>query len=136
MSNQSAASKKVWPAAVPAQSQNTSMSSSTSAGMSFSAKASSASTDVKRIPFEFHIPRWDELPGIDLYMDQVIALIHSSLGKFFALIGLPPLTKSMINNYVKDGLLSRPEHKKYGKDHLAILGKVDEIRGLLLDIST
>lgn len=121
MSNQSAASKKVWPAAVPAQSQNTSMSSSTSAGMSFSAKASSASTDVKRIPFEFHIPRWDELPGIDLYMDQVIALIHSSLGKFFALIGLPPLTKGMINNYVKARIIDAPVNKKYGRLSLAMI---------------
>lgn len=36
----------------------------------------------ENISLEFRIPRWDELPNIDLYMDQVIAFIHSGLGKF------------------------------------------------------
>ena len=27
----------------------------------------------------------------------------------------------MINNYVKDGVLPRPEQKKYSRDHLALL---------------
>ena len=25
---------------------------------------------------EFHLPRWEELPNFDLYMDQVITLIE------------------------------------------------------------
>jgi len=32
-----------------------------------------------------------------------------------------PLTSSMINNYVKDGVMPRPEHKKYNRDHLTVL---------------
>ena len=28
---------------------------------------------------EFHIPRWEELPNIDLYMDQVVSLIEETL---------------------------------------------------------
>ena len=36
---------------------------------------------------DFHIPRWQELPALDLYMDQVIAFIEGSLGSFFASVG-------------------------------------------------
>ncbi|MDO4741631.1 MAG: DUF1836 domain-containing protein, partial [Eubacteriales bacterium] len=31
------------------------------------------------------------------------------------------ITKSMVNNYVKHGLLARPEGKKYAREHLAAL---------------
>ena len=72
----------------------------------------------------FHIPRWEELPNIDLYTDQVVSLIEESL------IVLVPLkdskkdkfiTKTMINNYVKQGILKSPINKKYGKSHIAKL---------------
>ena len=45
----------------------------------------------------FHIPRWEELPAVDLYMEQVITLIHSNLGAFFEQVGIQPITKNMIN---------------------------------------
>ena len=50
---------------------------------------------------KFHIPRWEELPAIDLYMDQVISFTYASLGEFFDSACISPLTKSMVNNYVK-----------------------------------
>ena len=75
----------------------------------------------ENISLEFRIPRWDELPNIDLYMDQVIAFIHSGLGKFFNQIGLPALTKSMINNYVKARIIDPPVNKKYGKLSMAMI---------------
>ena len=75
----------------------------------------------ENISLEFRIPRWDELPNIDLYMDQVIAFIHSGLGKFFNQIGLPALTKSMINNYVKARIIDPPVNKKYCKLSMAMI---------------
>ena len=72
----------------------------------------------------FHIPRWEELPNIDLYMDQVVSLIEESL------TNLVPskddkddkvITKTMINNYVKHGILNSPVNKKYNRAHLARL---------------
>ena len=36
--------------------------------------------------FELHLPRWKELPNIDLYIDQVVTLINETLA--------PILTKS------------------------------------------
>lgn len=68
-----------------------------------------------------HIPRWKELSDIDLYMDQVISFIASNLGKLFESVGLAPLTKSMINNYVKAHIIDPPVNKKYGKLSLAMI---------------
>ena len=47
------------------------------------------------------LPRWDELPDIDLYLDQVLTLLDKYLGPFLPENGGHALTASMINNYVK-----------------------------------
>ena len=51
----------------------------------------------------FHIPRWNELPELDLYMDQVTTLMDKKLR---SVTRYPQedkiLTKTMINNYVKN----------------------------------
>lgn len=66
-----------------------------------------------------HLPRWDELPDIELYMDQVIAL----MGKYMQGFGEDEklLTSSMVNNYVKMGIVPAPVKKKYSRSHLAHL---------------
>ena len=68
----------------------------------------------------FHLPRYAELPEIELYMDQVISVTDKYLGAF-SVSGEPVLTPSMINNYVKNRVIPAPEKKKYGRDHLAKL---------------
>ncbi|MBR1711582.1 MAG: DUF1836 domain-containing protein [Clostridia bacterium] len=64
------------------------------------------------------LPAWKEMPNIGLYMDQVLVIMD----RLFA-FKMPKgeLTKAMINNYVKAGLLPRPVKKKYEREHLAIL---------------
>ena len=62
-----------------------------------------------------------ELPSIPLYMDQVIFYLKDSLGFFQRGPEGSLLTSSMINNYVKNGVLPHPDKKKYGKEHLAAL---------------
>lgn len=62
---------------------------------------------------------WDRMPEIDLYMDQVITYMDKQLHLFQSKENSKLLTSSMINNYVKDGLLPRPNHKKYSREHLA-----------------
>ena len=69
---------------------------------------------------DFHMPRYAELPEIELYMDQVISVTDKYLGALSA-SGDPVLTPSMINNYVKNGVIPPPQRKKYGRDHLAKL---------------
>lgn len=64
---------------------------------------------------------WDRLPDIDLYMDQVLTYMDKQLCIFARNENTNLLTSSMINNYVKDGVLPRPDHKKYSREHLAFL---------------
>ena len=63
---------------------------------------------------------WDRLPELDLYMDQVITLMDKQLAPFQGEEDRL-LTSSMINNYVKGGVLPRPTQKKYARPHLAML---------------
>ena len=70
---------------------------------------------------EFHIPRWDELPDIELYMDQVITFIENNILITSVNFGERIITPSMVNNYVKLNLMPKPVKKKYGKIHLAYL---------------
>ena len=72
----------------------------------------------------FHIPRWEELPNIDLYMDQVVSLIEETLINLITIKEDQKdkfITKTMINNYVKHGILTSPVNKKYNKTHIARL---------------
>lgn len=66
------------------------------------------------------LPRWSELPDLDIYMDQVLSL----MARYFD--GYPGnddkgLTSSMVNNYVKLGIMPAPKSKKYNREHLAHL---------------
>ena len=70
-----------------------------------------------------HIPRWKELPNVDLYLDQVVTLVNETLSSFLSNTGSDEgnliLTKNMINNYVKNKIIEPPIKKKYNKNHLA-----------------
>lgn len=68
-----------------------------------------------------HIPRWDEIPDIGLYMDQVVTFVNSSLNPFFDEMAIPPITKSMVNNYVKARVVEAPEKKKYSRLSIAMI---------------
>jgi len=63
------------------------------------------------------LPRWEDLPDIDLYMDQVIRLTE----KHLATLEIKPVTAAMINNYVKLKLLPPPQNKKYTRMHVAFI---------------
>ena len=62
------------------------------------------------------LPRWDELPEIEIYMDQLVKFIDKYTGEL-QLDHTKDLTPSMINNYVKLKLVPKPVKKKYGKNH-------------------
>ena len=62
-----------------------------------------------------HLPRWEELPNIELYKEQVIELLELYLKP----LGIRPITASMINNYTKLNLIPAPIKKKYSRKHLA-----------------
>ena len=69
-----------------------------------------------------HIPRWNELPNIDLYMDQVLNYIEGCLKDYIKVEDNEKfITKTMINNYVKQELILPPVNKKYNRLHIAEL---------------
>jgi DNA-binding transcriptional MerR regulator len=68
------------------------------------------------------LPSWQEIPDIGLYMDQVIRLMEDYLSAFESADESDKLiTPSMINNYVKMGIIPPPEKKKYNRLHIALL---------------
>lgn len=70
---------------------------------------------------KYHIPRWEELPDIELYMDQVITFIEKNIRIFSDESSEKVITPSMVNNYVKLRLIPKPIKKRYNKVHLAYL---------------
>ena len=70
---------------------------------------------------KIHIPRWNELPEIDLYLDQVVSYLEKYLEQYNVIREDKIITKTMINNYVKLGIMPAPEKKKYSREHIAYL---------------
>lgn len=77
------------------------------------------------------LPRWDKLPDIELYMDQVISLVSKYLSPILPQKEQPMLTKSMVNNYVKLALIPAPVKKKYSRVHLAFLIAITLLKQVL-----
>ena len=64
-----------------------------------------------------------ELPPLDLYMDQVLALLEE---RFQA--GEKTITKTIINNYSKARLLQKPVGKKYTPEHLLVITLIQALK--------
>ncbi|OQB24330.1 MAG: hypothetical protein BWY11_01204 [Firmicutes bacterium ADurb.Bin182] len=67
------------------------------------------------------LPLWDELTDIGLYMDQVTGLLQKYLSVYLRDDADKLISPSMVNNYVKMGIIPPPVNKRYGKDHIASL---------------
>lgn len=64
----------------------------------------------------------EDLPNINLYMDQVTTFMDSRLKNTTRHPDEDKvLTKTMINNYAKNNLLPPPIKKKYSKEHVLLL---------------
>lgn len=61
------------------------------------------------------------IPDIGLYMDQVIQFLDEHLSDSRRNEDDKIMTKTMINNYAKSGMIPSPEKKKYSKEHMMIL---------------
>ena len=74
----------------------------------------------------------DDVPNIDLYMDQVTTFMDERLKKSTRNQGEEKLmTKTMINNYAKNGVIPPPVRKKYNKEHILILIMVYYFKSIL-----
>lgn len=63
----------------------------------------------------------EDIPDIDLYMDQVTTFMDEHLQSSKRFDNDKILTKTMINNYTKNNLLPPPDKKKYTKEHMLLL---------------
>lgn len=79
------------------------------------------SADLEKRIEGFSLPRSAELPELDFYMDQVISLMEKKLSILSQDEEDKFITPSMINNYVKLGLIPPPKKKRYTKEHLCYL---------------
>lgn len=88
----------------------------------------------------YHFPRYEELPNIPLYSDQVIEALNNYLAPFRQISSEHTITPAMINNYVKQHLIPPPVKKRYDREQFARLYcicllkhvfSISEIRGLL-----
>ncbi|MBN7773463.1 DUF1836 domain-containing protein [Clostridium aminobutyricum] len=62
--------------------------------------------------------KWEDIPDIDLYMDQVLVYMQR---QHIGLESGETLTSAMVNNYIKKGLLPRAKGKRYDRTHVAYL---------------
>lgn len=67
----------------------------------------------------FRLPRWEELPDMELYMDQVVSLVNRYLDLIPHDTKDPVLTGSAVNNYVRLKVMPAPVRKRYSRRHLA-----------------
>ncbi len=68
----------------------------------------------------FAFPKYKELPGVELYMEQVLKYINGTLDSL-TLGQEKMLTSFMANNYVKAKMIDPPVKKRYTKDQIGYL---------------
>ena len=73
--------------------------------------------EIQNLIKEFSLPRYNDIPNVGLYLEQVVKYIS----EYLSCLGDFTLTRSMISNYVKKDLVANPVKKQYGRDHIAYL---------------
>ncbi|NRD77957.1 DUF1836 domain-containing protein [Bacillus sp. BRMEA1] len=73
----------------------------------------------------------EEIPKIDLYMDQVIQLFENKFADSKRNEEEKVLTKTMINNYAKGKLIFPIHNKKYSREHLILISLIYQLKGAL-----
>ena len=82
---------------------------------------------------DFEATSWDSLPDIELYMEQITGYLNRQLRVQTRQDreDSQVLTSSMINNYVKSGLITRPIQKRYDREQLAQLYMLCSMKQIL-----
>ena len=83
---------------------------------------------------EFSMPGWGEIPDLGLYMDQVITFTQRTYAPLYGADAAKLLTGSMVNNYVKAGLIPRPVGKKYAREQLAAILMIVQLKGVSMEM--
>jgi hypothetical protein len=84
-----------------------------------------------------------EIPAIDLYLDQILSIVSSKTAQSAPRYRERELTKTMINNYSKSGLISPVNGKKYTRAQIVEMLlvyalkntlSIDEIKRVLIGV--
>lgn len=78
-----------------------------------------------------HFLSLDDIPDIDLYMDQVIQLFEKKFEGSKRNDEEKILTKTMINNYAKGKLFFPIHNKRYTKEHLILISLIYQLKSTL-----
>lgn len=70
---------------------------------------------------DFEQLKYEKIPDIDLYMDQVTTFVEEKFHYIKRNDKDDALTKTMINNYTKAGILIPPIKKRYSKDNMVLI---------------
>lgn len=89
--------------------------------------------ELKRILKEQRPNNWEDIPDIDLYMDQVLNYMTR---QHIGLESGETLTSAMVNNYIKKELLPRAKGKRYERKHIAYLTAICLFKQILSVDST
>ena len=73
----------------------------------------------------------EDIPNIDLYMDQVTTFMDKCLAQYKRYDEDKVLTKTMINNYTKAKIFPAPVKKKYSRTHLMLLIMIYPLKSVL-----
>lgn len=73
----------------------------------------------------------EDIPNIDLYMDQVTTFMDKGLAQYKRNEQDKILTKTMINNYTKAKIFPAPVKKKYSRTHLMLLIMIYHLKSIL-----
>ena len=73
----------------------------------------------------------EDIPNIDLYMDQVTTFMDKCLAQYKRYDDDKILTKTMINNYTKAKIFPAPVKKKYSRTHLMLLIMIYHLKSVL-----
>ena len=77
----------------------------------------------------YHCPRWEEFPDVELYADQVLSVVQRHVSFFEDTVEMS-FTSNMINNYVKQKIVKPPVNKKYDRVHLSYFTVVCLLKNL------
>lgn len=73
----------------------------------------------------------EDIPKIDLYIDQVIQLFETSFEETKRTNEEKILTKTMINNYAKGKLFYPVQNKKYSRNHIMLIHLIYQMKSVL-----
>lgn len=73
----------------------------------------------------------EDIPKIDLYIDQVIQLFEESFADAKRNDDEKILTKTMINNYAKGKLFYPIHNKKYSRNHVMLISLIYQMKSAL-----